>query len=593
MATQASPTPGAVRRTLAAFPALAGTVVWTHALAGPLRAAAGIPLEGLAPAGWPLTLAALVTAAAGLLGRSPGRAAGWAALMAGAATGVLGALHPPATLPALALIPAGAACAAFGAWLSRRLPAALDREAAAHPRWTAAWVAVALLAVVQVGRLSTYMTDAGSDWFLSTRHPFYAKHECASAYVFGAELSRRGEPNVYAASHYPGLDPQAAPETDLVGMTPDDPYQYPPQFLLLPRLAIAATSDYGAIRTVWFGLNVTLCLGAVLALAFWVGGRAGTVAGLLTPALVASFPVLHDFQYGQFHFAAIALAVLGLLAFQRGRTPLGGGLLAMSILAKLFPGLLLVPLAAQRRWRELAWTAGAGAALTALAWLVLGPAPFAAFLDYQVPRLADGSAFAFGEAWPEMAALVTAGNQGVAGIVHKLGALGVPWADAAAAHTAGRVFAAVLLALAAFAGRRTRGAARARTAATWLGLLGLGSLTSTGAWADYVPLTCVWLLTFLAPLAGGRPLSRVALALCAVLQTSLVGTMPIGAASGPSWMMPLSLLGAVALLITFAAAAIGPVAAVPAALRTAVGARPPTWAPRAVAESRPGPRSPR
>ena len=90
-----------------------------------------------------------------------------------------------------------------------------------------------------------------------------------------------------------------------------------------------------------------------------------------------------------------------------------------------------------------------------------------------------------------------------------------------------------------------------RVAIAWLGLLGLGSLASTGAWADYVPLTCVWLLTLLAPLTAGRPALQLALGLCAVLQLFLPGTMPLGDWVGTSWMYPLSLLGALAMLATF------------------------------------------
>ena len=314
----------------------------------------------------------------------------------------------------------------------------------------------------------------------------------------------------------------------------------------------------------WFGINTTLCLGAVLALAFWVGGRIGAIAGLLTPALLASFPVLHNLQYGQFHFASIALAILGLLALQHRRRGLGGSLLAAAIFSKVFPALLLVPLAVQRRWRDLAWTAGAGAAITAAALLILGPAPFAAFFDFHVPRLADGSAFAFGEAWPEVASLLTAGNQGVQGIVHKLAEMGVPGFDGSLAPTIGRVYAVLLLAISACVGSRMARAARHEKAAYWLGLLGLASLASAGAWADYVPLTCVWLLTFLAPRTTGRPAVQALLAVTAGMQVFLLGTMPLGSAVGAGWMLPVSLVGALLMLGTFAATALARPVAAPA-----------------------------
>ena len=556
---QATP-PGSARRAFGALLGLAAAIVWTHALAGVLRSLSGVPAAELAPASSALTLAAVASALAGAaLGRSPSRAALVAAVTGFAAALCIAGLVPGTLVPAFALVPAGAAAGILAVWFARRLSATFDADARRRPRRTLLWLALGVLALVQLGRLGTYITDAESDWFLSTRHPFYAKHECANAYVFGAELALRGEPNLYDPAHYPGLTPEATPETDVVGMAPEDPYQYPPQFLLLPGLALVLTHDYGAIRALWFGLNVTLCLSAVLVLAGWVGGRTGRITGLLTPAVFFSFPVLHDFQYGQFHFAAVALAVLGIVAIQCERTRLGGSLLGTAILAKLFPAVLLVPLALRGRWRALGWTAGASAALTGLTLLFFGTGPFTAFFGEHLGRLSSGSAFAFGEAWPEVADLVTAGNQGVHGVVHKLSALGFVDANAALLTAASRGFALFLLALALVVGRTERGATRHERATAWLGLLGLGSLASAGAWADYVPLTAVWALAFLAPLVTRHPRLRVALAVSALFQVFLIGTMPIGSAADASWMLPLSLLGSLALFATLTGAALVPV----------------------------------
>ncbi len=548
MTISAHQRPGTGRRLAAGLVSILGTVVWTHALAGLFRSALGIPAEAVAPAAVWLTWAAVLTALAGVVvsGR-PGVVVAAAAGVAGAVA--VGLAHRAALVPALALAPAGAFFAAIGAWLARRLPIWLDAQPSTRPRFTIAWVLLALLAIVQVGRLSTYMTNAESDWFLSTRNPFYAKHECLNAYVYGAELDRRGESNIYDATLYPGLNREAEPMTELTGMVPEDPFQYAPQFLLWPRAAIAITHDYQAIRLVWFGINVTLCMGAVLLLSFWIGGRVGAVSALLSPLVLIAFPTLHNFQYGQFHFATIALAVLAMLSFARRRPAIGGTLLAVSILSKLFPALLLIPLGLQRRWRDLRWTAAAIVALTLITLAVTGMAPFLAFTDYHLPRLADGSAFAFGDAWPEMAGLVVSGNQGIQGIFDKLAAMGVP--DAAGMSTAaGALYGVALLMVGAWIGLR-RDESRFERAIAWLGVLGLGSLASTGAWADYVPVTCVWLLALLAPLTPGRPAMQLALGLCAVMQLFLVGTMPLGDWVGTSWMYPLSLLGALAMLTTF------------------------------------------
>lgn len=551
--TDLTQSPRLPRRVIAAVTATLGTVIWTHALAGVVRSVFEDAQVAASQAAAPLTLAAIVTAlAAAALFPRRGLSAIVAAVVGLLASGIVTWLVPGSFVFAWALVPAGAMFAAGGAWICQRLPASFDEAAARRPKLAAVWVLMALVAVVQIGRLSTYMTDPETDWFLSTRHPFYAKHECANAYFYAAELAQRGEANVYDCAHYPGLNPEAEPHTEISGMTPEDPFQYAPQFLLWPRLAIGLTHDYSALRMLWFGINTTLCIGTVILLSVWMGGRIGTVSALLAPAVVASFPVLHNFQYGQFHFAAVALAVLGMLALNRGRPALGGSLLAVSILSKLFPAVLLVPLVAQRRWRDLGWTAGAGAIVTILAFGVLGPAPFAAFFDYHVPRLADGSAFAFDEAWPELATLVIAGNQGIQGMLHKLEAMGFHVGGAAGILVPS--YGVALLVLGLWSGLRNAKANRPERAIMWLGLLGMASLASAGAWADYVPLTCVWLLAVLFPMTAGNRVAQGALAVCAVLQVFLLGALPLGGYADGSWMLPLSLISALAMLATFTGA---------------------------------------
>ena len=92
---------------------------------------------------------------------------------------------------------------------------------------------------------------------------------------------------------------------------------------------------------------------------------------------------------------------------------------------------------------------------------------------------------------------------------------------------------------------------RAEHALAWVSLLGMSSLASTGAWADYVPLTCVWMLTLLVPIVAGRRALRIALIACGTMQVTLIGTMPIGNWTDMNWMIPVSLLGAVAMLASF------------------------------------------
>lgn len=331
-------------------------------------------------------------------------------------------------------------------------------------------------------------------------------------------------------------------------MVVEDPFQYPPQFLLLPRLAIALTDDASLVRVIWFAVQATFFVGAFAALALWVGGAAGRTALWLLPPAFASFPMLYDFQYGQFHLATIAVAMLALIAFESRRPGLGGFLLSGAVMVKLFPVVLVFVLAARRQWRPLVWTAGWGIAVTALAVGVLGIAPFAAFFTHQLPQLASGAAFAFDEIWPDMADLVIADNQGVFGLAVKLG---LPKTVAA---TIARGFGLLVLVLAFAVGLRLDGASRWTKAVVVLGLLGLGSLTSNGAWGDYVPTTAIWLLALVAGAGKVRARWAIPIAAIAVFQYFLIGTMPIGEWFNPGILIPASVIGVLGLLVLFGGA---------------------------------------
>ncbi len=554
------------RRFVVAIAMATATVVWTHAVAALLRrlGSADSPL-----ASWPLTLAAVAVAVLGAAA-GPRRMPSLTAGIGLAAAAVIEVLYPGAGIPALALALVGPAAAIGGRLLGGRLPQELDGMSRRRPRRALFWALLAVASVVQTSRLATYMTDPLSDWYLTTRHPFWAKHECLPAYLYGAELSARGEENLYDASHYPGLNPQAAPRTAVAGMAPEDPFQYPPQFLLLPRLAILLAGDYPTLRVVWFALQATLFAAVAGWLALWVGGREGRLAAFLLPLAGLAFPTLHALQYGQFHLAAVALGVGALLAFASRRRALGGAMLAVATLSKIFPGLLFVVLAVQRRWRDLAWAAGFVLAITAAAWAVLGSAPFAAFVQYQLPRLASGEAFAFGEVWPEIRELVIADNQGAYGLVLKLREMGLPALDAGVARWTSRLFALAVLALTVLFARRERSAPRRQRAVSWLAILGLGSMLSTGAFGDYVPLAATWLLTFLAPrMARDRRLA-VPLAVCWLFQFTLLGTAPIGGWAPPEIMIPLSAVGVALLLWLFSWVLVGSESVAPAAVQRSI-----------------------
>ena len=307
------------------------------------------------------------------------------------------------------------------------------------------------------------------------------------------------------------------------------------------------TADYPTLRAGFFAAQTSLFVIVSLLLAVYIGGRSGRSALLLWPLSLSAFPLLHSLQYGQVHVSIIALSILGLLALGSGRAHLGAGCLAAATVGKLFPGVLILWLLGRRQYADVARVAAYAAGLWALSIWAFGATPTAAFFGYHLPRLQSGAAFAFGDAWPELADLVLAANHGVYGLTLKLQSLGLPAMDRTVAALFNRLCGMALALAAVYAGYRSRESARSHQAQTWLALLGLGSLLSTGAFADYVPLTATWLLTLLA-VQLQKPLEFLTVGVVWFAQYTLAFTTPIGDWFDPAVMLPVSALSAASLL---------------------------------------------
>jgi alpha-1,2-mannosyltransferase len=402
---------------------------------------------------------------------------------------------------------AGVFCALGAALLAPRLPEALRGVWPRRRGLAAAWLVLSLLAAAELARRSEFMADWAREWGSVIPERATAQHQCMSAYVHAGDLARRGEPNLYDERFYPafrGLHgaAQVDVESPVDGLRDwlDDPFEYPPPFLLLPRAALAVTNSFARIRAVWYVLHAALLLGGAALLAAWIGGREGRAAAACLPLFAVAFPTGLELQFGQFHGPAIALALGAMIAFESRRAPLGGALLAAAILAKVFPALLLVVLLARRRWRELAWTAVAGLGFCALALAFLGPAPFEAFFSYQLPRLASGAAFSFAER-PETPAFVVSRNFSIYALAAKARALGVTGAAPALGQLAAGLYALLLLWLAWTA---REGVTRLSRAQRWLALLNLAALRSPVAPSAYVVVPSLLLLCLLAGEVRGR-----------------------------------------------------------------------------------------
>ena len=469
------------------------------------------------------------------------------ALATGTALALVGSV---ATSVFLVLLGLGLASGPMLLAIARRLPQTLDGEASRRPWLAGLWLLLALSSAAQTGRMSAFISDP-SIGYGSVLPDYFEQHTCLAAYLCAAEMNDQGEANIYHHSHYPALSRDAAPTTTVVGMQPflEDPFQYPPPFLLLPKIGLALSNDFGVLRMGWYILSSLLFFATALTLARWLGGRHGLLAGLAIPIIWTAIPTMLGLQYGQFHLTVLCLAMLGMLAFERGRLSWGGALLASAIVAKIFPAVLVVVLIVRRRWVALGWTAAYIALISLTGLIVLGPDSFVAFVDYHLPRLSDGQAFAFHDAWPEMSALLAAANQSPLGLVQKLGEIGVTL-PAASSHALDLVYSLAVLGAAVFAGARV--VRRIGQARLWMALLLLASMRSGGAWADYLMTAGLWTLSFWTIELVATNRGRIALVTAGLLLFFLPGIVPLPELPAVTTMMVLSLIGyAAALCVGF------------------------------------------
>ena len=413
-------------------------------------------------------------------------------------TALVGLRLPPAL--AVALVTGAAVPGAL--WLARRLPSRLDGVLGRHPVLAVGWLLLAVASIGTTARLATFMVDqTRSAASVLPFDEFFVRHSCISAPFQAALLERAGVQNVYERTHYEG--PRGEPHF-LDGFV-IDAFFYPPPALLLAKGALALSEDFGMWRAVWFAAEGAIVFLALLGLACWIGNRNGLAAGLLVPVVWLSVPTLVTLQIGNFHLVAVAGAILSMLAFERGRNALGGLVLAVVTLTKVFPGILILYLLFRRQWRSAGWTIASAAGLMLLALAVLGPAPFHAFVSYQLPRLSSGEALETVFVYE----VAIAANQSVYGVVQKLGLLGVPGMSGRTAATVTWLYGLVLVGLAARAAFLDVGGAR--RALVWLALLQLASLRSPFVPDVYAQFALLWMLALLLAVVGRR--GRIAIAL--------------------------------------------------------------------------------
>jgi hypothetical protein len=240
----------------------------------------------------------------------------------------------------------------------------------------------------------------------------------------------------------------------------------------------------------WYGLTAGVLLTAMLAVARMLGPAAGTRAILLAPLVWSGLPLLNSLQKGNVQVLVIALSMLAMVLFARGRDAAGGALLGYATVGKIYPGMLVLYLILRRQWRAVAWTSAFAIVCVLLSIADTGVAPIRAFLE-QFPKILGGEAFA---AFRMPGA--TAINVSIPGLVFKAKLFGVPGMTFGTSKLLGWIFTLVVVAAIALAARRTIRDEEAPQ--VWLAILILATLRSPFLPQGYGVFTAIWLLTLVA-----------------------------------------------------------------------------------------------
>jgi alpha-1,2-mannosyltransferase len=419
-----------------------------------------------------------------------------------------------------------ALAAALTAWLLARRPGFAVLVAHPPPLARTLFVVGALAVGVQLAWLTAFIIDPNrTTWVPSPLRPMPPAHSCGSAYwIAGGAV--KATPDVYADALYnlPQADPAAMRSPRKLGRLNIDNYEYPPPFLLVPRILGLVTPDFWGFRRLWFALN----LGFVVVVAVLVARRLdeclGTHAVWLTPFVIAGPAIIATFQVGNVQMAMIALAALAMYCIDRRAYALGGALLAFAILGKLYPGVFVLYLLLRREWRAVAWTAVFGVVLVAISVADVGWEPYRAFLR-QMPGLMSGEAFA---AFRNPGAI---GNNGsVPGLIFKLKMWGVPHMGFDAMRIVGWIYTVVVVAGTTWLATRVR--PDGREPVVWLAILVLATMRSPFM-ATYAFFPVMWLATLIAPV--GQGVSRAAVSVLLCWCALALGFGPGSALLAPQW----------------------------------------------------------
>ena len=391
-----------------------------------------------------------------------------------------------------------------GAWLIWKF-AIIQIDKSAYSRGLQILSIVGIvLALIQVSRLAVFMVDPTKVNFSTVPwSQWEAKHSCLSAY-FVASQSVKKVPDIYANSLYsmPDDNPNSKRKPRMLGVFRIDVFEYPPPFLILPKVITSLTNDFLRVRLLWFAFNGIVILIAMLIIARSLGPIIGTRAQLLIPVVWAGLPTVNTLQKGNVQLLIVCLSMIAMLFISRKKFVSGSALLAFTTASKIYPGMLIVYLLVRRQWRAIIYTAIAGIVLALLALYAFGLQSYEAFLKH-LPGVLGGEAF---PAFRNPAAVAI--NVSIPGIILKMKLFGLQGMGFGASKIIGWIYTLILLAIIFVVGRRKN-----NSPLTWLAILILATLRSPFLPISYATFPPLWLLSLVIAFQSPTPKTLLILVL--------------------------------------------------------------------------------
>ena len=233
------------------------------------------------------------------------------------------------------------------------------------------------VALVELVRLAVFMIDpAQVAWSIQPGNTWRVRHSCVSAYWVACQEVDDVD-DVYRLQRYePPRDAAGRRQRIVMEGFVLDAYEYPPPFLVFPRLLATRRRRSLRFRTLWFAVQLIAVAAGLVVVASRIGGVSGAYVLALSGFVLAPYGIVTTLQIGNAQLAFVTLPMVAMVLFDRRRPVAGGALLAYATVSKLYPALLVLYLLLRRDWRGAAWTVGLGAVIVALSLADIGWTPY-------------------------------------------------------------------------------------------------------------------------------------------------------------------------------------------------------------------------